>query len=235
MLFIAMVVVIIGVPVWKVTSDVFAVLAAVVFTISIYWRPMNFSRRYAVAPVIAILVIVLVNIIESPHKQNTNEAQDDFELEIRFRPLDFSEDDFSEDLERSIWKPQPQHQTEDLGILTMASIAEPFSMDTEKIVPAKLSKEAPKDVSSEPEESEPETDKPPSEKYPGVPIVQVPTEGNMYRLLTDNGRKRRDQETEYEGQVRNFFLQAVPFLPHEFLRRFGNTVNKLFFSIVFVT
>ena len=43
MLFIAMVVVIIGVPVWKVTSDVFAVLAAVVFTIFIYWRPMNFG------------------------------------------------------------------------------------------------------------------------------------------------------------------------------------------------
>ena len=232
MLFIAMVMVIIGVPVWKVSSDVFAVLAVVLFTIFIYWRPMNFWQHYAMAPVIAILMIVLVNIIESPHKQNTNEAQDDFELEIRFGPLDFSEDDFSEDLERSIWKPHPQHQTEDLGILTTASIAEPFSMDTEKIIPAKLSKEARKDVSSEPEESEPEIDKPPSEKYPGVPIVQVPTEGNM---LTDNGRKRRDQETEYEGQVRNFFLQAVPFLPHEFLRRFGNTVNKLFFSIVFVT
>ena len=76
---------------------------------------------------------------------------------------------------------------------------------------------------------------PPSEKYPEVPIVQVPTEANMYRLLTDNGRNRRDQETEYEGKVSNFLLQAVPFLPHEFRRRFGNTVNKLFFWIVFGT
>ena len=41
------------------------------------------------APVIAILVIVLVNIIESPHKQNTKEAQDDFELEIRIQAFRF--------------------------------------------------------------------------------------------------------------------------------------------------
>ena len=51
----------------------------------------------------------------------------------------------------------------------------------------------------------PNMDEPPSVKYSGVPIVQVPTEANIHRLLTDNGRNRLDQDTEYEGQVGNFF------------------------------
>ena len=117
--------------------------------------------------------------------------------------------------------PRPPSHAEHSGsyMNPAPSIPEPAPVDTKQSLPAGVPEPSPgdteEDISFEPDGPEPEIEEvfePLPVKYPGVPIAHSPDDAE--RVLTENGHKRRELETEYEGQVSDF-LETVHVVPNE--------------------